>query len=55
MEASVWRVGRIAEDRLMHIRFIKAASSKNGEAKEIESKSVTVVVLLLLLIYHIMP
>ena len=30
MGASVWRVGRTAEDRLMYIRSIKAVTSGNG-------------------------
>ena len=30
MGASVWRVGRTAEDRLMYQRSITAATSANG-------------------------
>ena len=30
MEASVWRVGRTAGDRLMYGRSVKAAASGNG-------------------------
>ena len=30
MEANVWREGRIAEDRLMYGRSVKAATSGSG-------------------------
>ena len=32
--ASVWRVGRTAEDRLMYGRSVKAATSGNGYAND---------------------
>ena len=36
MGASVWRMGRTAEDRLMYGRFVKASTCGNESAKEEE-------------------
>ena len=36
--ASVWRMGRTAEDRLMYRRSIKAATSGNGFISRIEEE-----------------
>ena len=38
MRASVWRMGRTTEDRLMYSRSIKAATSRNGFISRIEKK-----------------
>ena len=38
MGASVWRLGRTAEDRLMYGRSVKTATSGNGLAKEKEGR-----------------
>ena len=37
MEASVWRMGRTAEDRLVYGRFFKAATFGNGLNEREES------------------
>ena len=34
MGATVWKVGRTAEERLMYRRSVKTATSRNREAKE---------------------
>ena len=37
MGASVWRVGRMAEDQLLCSRSIVAATSGNGKAKDVDT------------------
>ena len=45
MGASVWRVGRTAEDRLMYKRSIKAAASGNGFSERERMMTIVIMVL----------
>ena len=41
--ASVWRLGRTAEDRLMYTRSMEAATSGNGYKQKRESLALSIV------------